>query len=577
MVSKDDRIYYEEELRYLAREGQRFAQRHPDIAQYLGLEELNPNLRDPHSERIIEAFAFLTGRLRRFMDQQFPELIHALFNLIFPLYLRPLPSKTLMEFQPAESMLDKPFLVPRGTALYSDPVGENNRVIEFSTTQPVLVQPISVKDVLVDPETKADFSLSVALKFHPGVKTESLQLDDLEFGLVGDPSQCFDLFHAFSQNLKAIQIKGFPLPEGQLKLVWSGFDEDHHFQETDRNEFSQLHLLRDYFDFPQRYYFFKVKGLMQALGASLKDRTDLQLNFIFHRPFPPGSQFNKGHIRLFCCPAQNVFPVLCEPIEISGHQLEYLVVPDLTRPELEVYSLEKVIASFEQTKTEVHPYYHFSFDSLSQKNRWFYTVRRDMSFESGWDSFIRLIDLDQEGPDVLRGQTLSIRALCTNRGEAQAVKIGQIRKMGASVPETISCRNISQVSKAFWPPIHSRGDWDFISHLGLNFSELTRTGPLKRLLTLYNIPQSDAGKRKITGLMEVSDAKDQRIVFGQAVHGRQLKIGLDEHFFQHEGDITLFCQVFGRFLRAYCPINSFIRLTLQNKDHSKTWEYTATY
>jgi len=577
VVSRLDRIYYEEELRYLAREGQRFAQAHPDIAQYLGLEELNPNLRDPHSERIIEAFAFLTGRLRRFMDQQFPELVHSLFTLLFPAYLRPLPAKTLVEFTPAESMLDKPLLVPRGTSLFSDALGDLQRVHEFTTSQGVLIQPLSLTNVLVDPETRADFSLSLELCIHAGVKAENLRLDDLEFTFVGDPSQCFELFHQFSDQLAEIRIKGMALAFGSLSLHWSGFDDDHHFHPLEGDHYAQLHLLRDYFDFPQKFFQFRIRGLQAALALKLKELQKFQLDFILRKPFTPGLAFEKKHIRLHCAPAQNLFEVPCEPIEVDGNHLEYLVIPDLTRPELEISSVERVIASFEQNRSEVNPYYHFSYDSLANKNRWFYTLRRDLGFEAGWDTFIRFIDLDEEGPSVLKGQTISIKALCTGRAEAQNVKLGQIRKLSPAIPETISARNITQVTKAGWPAIHTRADWDFISHLSLNFVELTRLGPLKRLLSLYNIGQSDAGKRKIAGILAVQDQSDNRIVYGQPVHGRQLTLDLDENHFQHEGDITLFRHVFGRFLRAYTPINSFIRLTLRNKDHSRSSEHLAIY
>src|SRR5690606_41659005 len=46
---------------------------------------------DPDVERVLEGVAFLTGRIRQKIDDDFPEFIQGLTQLIFPHYLRPLP------------------------------------------------------------------------------------------------------------------------------------------------------------------------------------------------------------------------------------------------------------------------------------------------------------------------------------------------------------------------------------------------------------------------------------------------------------------------------------------------------
>ncbi|MCB1042670.1 MAG: type VI secretion system baseplate subunit TssF [Acidobacteria bacterium] len=577
MVSRDDRIYYEEELRYLAREGQVFAERHPDIARYLGLEGLNPELRDPHSERIIEAFAFLVGRMRRFMNHQFSDLLHSLFNLIYPAYLRPLPSKSIVQLSPQESMLDKPVTIPRGTSVSSDAVGPNGARFEFTTTHQVVVQPLALDRVYVDPETKADFSLSAELTVHPGAQAKSLVFDELEFFVFGDPSESFELYNQLSRFLERIELKGTVTRKEDLLLEWSGFNADHSLNQTEDHHFSQLNHLRDYFDFPQRYLFFKIKGLAPYLQRQGDDLTKFQVNFIFKRPFTSGYQYRKDSLRLFCVPVQNIFSKPCEPFKVTGRQIEYLLSPDLTRNDFEVSSVDRVLASKEQKKVQVQPYYNFTHVGVKSEKRWFYTLRRENAFDQGWDTYIRFLDLDEESPDVLRDQTISINARCTNRHHAQTLKIGQISQLSQTVPETITGKNITQVTKAYWPEIHTRGDWDFMSHMALNFTDLANTEGVRRLLELYNIPQNEAGKRKITGIDKVSDAKDHLIMLGQSVAGRKLEMHCKEAYFQHDGDLALFSQVFGHFLRAYTPINSFIRLIIHNSDQSEQFQHIAAY
>ena len=55
--------YYLDELAYLRRMGQEFAHQYPKIAARL--EIANGLSTDPHVERLIESFAFLTARLER--------------------------------------------------------------------------------------------------------------------------------------------------------------------------------------------------------------------------------------------------------------------------------------------------------------------------------------------------------------------------------------------------------------------------------------------------------------------------------------------------------------------------------
>ena len=70
--------YYESELVFIRKLAQEFAAAHPQAAARLKLEPTRSA--DPHVERLIEAFALLSGRVRRKLDDEFPELTDALLN-----------------------------------------------------------------------------------------------------------------------------------------------------------------------------------------------------------------------------------------------------------------------------------------------------------------------------------------------------------------------------------------------------------------------------------------------------------------------------------------------------------------
>ena len=85
--------YFQDELAYLREVGAEFARENPRLAPYLGRESSDPDV-----ERLLEGFAFLTGRLREKLDDELPEVAHSLIELVWPNYLRPVPAMTVVEF-----------------------------------------------------------------------------------------------------------------------------------------------------------------------------------------------------------------------------------------------------------------------------------------------------------------------------------------------------------------------------------------------------------------------------------------------------------------------------------------------
>ena len=89
--------YYERELTYFRELSGEFAQRYPKIARRLLLD--GEQSEDPHVERIIEGFAFLTARIHRKLDDEFPEITEAFLQTLYPHYTQPFPSCTLLQFE----------------------------------------------------------------------------------------------------------------------------------------------------------------------------------------------------------------------------------------------------------------------------------------------------------------------------------------------------------------------------------------------------------------------------------------------------------------------------------------------
>src|SRR5262245_17904564 len=135
--------FYERELSYVRRLAAEFADAHPKIASRLRLGA--DASQDPHVERLIQAFAYLTARVRHQVDDELPEITEALLGVLYPHYPAPVPSMAVvqLELDPEQDQLTAGYAVPGGTELRTEPVqGEPCR---FRTAYPVTLWPVEVR------------------------------------------------------------------------------------------------------------------------------------------------------------------------------------------------------------------------------------------------------------------------------------------------------------------------------------------------------------------------------------------------------------------------------------------------
>ncbi|HEX2799446.1 MAG TPA: type VI secretion system baseplate subunit TssF, partial [Thermoanaerobaculia bacterium] len=135
--------YYERELSFLRQMGAEFADKYPKVASRLQLEP--DKCEDPHVERLLEAFAFLAARVRLKIDDEFPEITESLLGILYPTFLAPVPSMSVVQFvlSSEQVSLQTGQTSPKGSTLASAPV--DGIPCRFRTTYPVTIWPVEVK------------------------------------------------------------------------------------------------------------------------------------------------------------------------------------------------------------------------------------------------------------------------------------------------------------------------------------------------------------------------------------------------------------------------------------------------
>ncbi|HND53338.1 MAG TPA: type VI secretion system baseplate subunit TssF, partial [Pirellulaceae bacterium] len=293
---------YNSELQYLRERGAEFAKEFPKIAGRLGLDEFECS--DPYVERLLEGVAFLSARVHHRLDAEFPRFTQHLLELVYPHYLAPLPSMTIVEFQAdlTEGSLSEGYRIPRGTVLRGQlPRGEQT-ACDYRTAHDVTLWPLRIAAAdyfgrnvaaisLPGQLQKLKAGLRLRLQATAGLNFSDLPLDRLQIHLRGDEVRAHRLYEQLFANARAILIRPVGdrswhevLPADSISRV--GFDEDQALLPYGPQSFSGYRLINEYFAFSQRYLFFELTDLANAVkrcaGNELEiiilfDRVDSQL------------------------------------------------------------------------------------------------------------------------------------------------------------------------------------------------------------------------------------------------------------------------------------------------------------
>ena len=189
--------YYEQELSHLRQLAAEFSKAHPALAPMLA----GPSS-DPDVERLLEGVAFLTGLVRARIDDEFPEFIQTLGNLIFPHYLRPIPACTMIAFR-AKGRLNEPAMVAPGVEIGSVPVDGTSCI--FRTCYPVEVHPLVLRDASVTDRPGAPTAIRLSFTLE-GFQLANWPLKSLRFFLGQNISEASLLYFLLSRYVTEIVV-----------------------------------------------------------------------------------------------------------------------------------------------------------------------------------------------------------------------------------------------------------------------------------------------------------------------------------------------------------------------------------
>ncbi len=567
--------YYQDELTFLRQMGHEFSRAHPEAAHFLA-----EGSTDPDVERLLEGFAFLTGRIRQKLDDEFPEITHALVSLLMPHYLRPIPPISLIEWQPIRGMVRKPYRVPRGTEIASIPVDGTS--CRFQTCLDVDLHPFHLESARIQVPVGSKPELQLKLAVEPGCAVSWPETGKLRFFLSGNPAET--LYLSLRRHLAKVRISGVGSQKADdvylnaSSVQFAGFRDDESLLPYPKHASAIYRVLQEYFVFPEKFFFFEVSGL-----ESLKplQGNSLGIDFIFSRALDPALKVSSENVRLYCTPVVNLVSIESEPIRVDHDRTEYRVLPSGSQPHhYEIYSIDSASGWLQGTAQEVkyEPFYSFRFGNEKNggKRAFFHPRMRDAVAHDGTDIYVSFVDADQKVV-LPPTETVVFQLTCTNRVLCDKLRVGDLQMVTEKTPAVARFQNITRVTPGIRPPLEGDLYWRLISHLGLNSVSLASPAAMRDVLELYNFPSlqsRQAGKAnhlRLEGIVDVQRVPEHLLFRGVPIQGTTTHITLEERCFSNEGDMVLFASILDEFLAQQVTVNSFSRLIVKGNAKGETF------
>jgi len=583
--------YYEKELAYIRQLGKEFSEQHPKIASRLGIAD--DLIEDPHVSRLIESFAYLNARIQYKLDDDFPEISDALLNVIYPHYLRQIPSCSVIQFTPDESKSDSVISIDKHS--YLDTAKFNDTQCRFKTIYPVEMLPLELTKTQIKsrpfstPGSKhargSGSVLHIQLKtINNDFEINELDFENLRFYLKGQSQYIHPFYELLFRNCHGVvmtssedDLKPIYLDKTSIQQV--GFDSDEGLLPYPAQSFIGYRLLTEFFVFPEKFMFIDIKNICTNINKEFTDELNLYI-YLDSTDMEIERNISKENLLLGCSPVINLFKQQAEPVKLTHYDHSYEVIPDLRQyNSLEVYSVDTVsISDPAGNITQYTPFYAKQHD-LSN-NSVFWTSSREF-MQSGKDKYtpktktnIALSDINFD-PVSEVNHVLLVETTCCNHDIPSIISINSDDSDLYCInnsPPTKNIQFLHQPTGTIYPPLKNNARWRLLSHLNLNYlsieSDDNSSESLKEILQLYDFTDKRSIKLMIESIirLDVKQTTAPLTLNGRSslCNGLDITIELDSKLLSGTSGY-LFASILEQFFKLYCPLNSFIRCTTKIK------------
>ena len=559
--------YYVQELQALRTLGAEFSEKNPGLSSFLARKG-----QDPDVERLLEGFSFLTGRLRQYMGEELPEVSHTLAQLLWPNYLRPIPSYSILQYN---SLLKagRNKHIPKGEEVQAIHSEDKINCI-FRTCYDTEILPLDIVKAQYYTSGE-DSTVELNFKTNANVSLQDLNLNSLRI-FIGNHEHISNNLYLYLMNyVKDIEI--IVKKETAIKVLQNdsikpvGFSENEQILPAHKNIFHGYTLLQEYFCYLDKFHFIDIFNLnvIKEFSEELLERSyTFSIKINFTKKLQITKTITKSNFQLYCTPIVNLFEAEAQPIKKELEE-EYEVIPgNMSYAHSEVYNISEV-HGWDSRINKYHKYLPFeSFQHTKENTEYYYTRIKLSTDETRTKTYIRFNPASITSKNIYEDNvTISPAIQVTNRDLPSTLDLGAIHlNTSKSVVSEVSFKNITVPSKSYIPPI--RGDflWRIISNMSLNYLALDDIQTLRNVLEAYDfIGANDMIQRKhteniLSGLVNISNTTSDMIYKGLPIRGIVSELKLNSKKFSTLGEAYILISVLNEFFSLYCTTNSFHKL-----------------
>ena len=569
--------YYEKQLQEFSQQSREFAHKYPKMAQRLALNQ--EQIDDPHIERLIQAFSLVAARIDKKLVDSYDVFTSALFEVMFPQYLKPFPACSVVSFEDINKInaLTDAHKIPRGTSLKAKSI--RGVQCEYLTSQDTSLLPIILKAVQfkIHPTAQMHISHNATLSLSFEIFNQShAMLSKCKLPIYLDAISHFPL-----QVLDSVFKSGtrFSIKIGSCDydvenpFQIMGFEESQSLVPIDLHTHQAYRLLMEYFCFADKFNFLELdleflkKQNIQQAHFEVQIHFKMNLNDqIAIRNF---SELNVANFKLYVSPVVNLFKKQAEPQKINHKRMDYPLLTDVHYPEYyQVYAIKKMQMIREKSSQEevchtILPF--FAMSHYQNENEQFFYSLNTTSLKQKDQSLRYSIISKALAPSSTHSDFISTELLCSNRNLPH--------ESYHKDQNVLSLNNNSLARRAIMmkrPTVpyyfeqHKQEQWRIISHLSLNNMSLMKgnvLGHFKELLELYNLPKSKENQIIIHSLKEIDFSLTQKLInakpFPLFARGLKMKVGIDSNIFRGFS-IYIFSQILTHIVNLKVNMNSFV-------------------
>ncbi len=412
--------WYERELTLLWEGARRFAEQHPQQAQHLGISY--DTVDDPHVARVIESFALLTARMARQASEESGQISIDLLQVIFPQYLQPLPSASMIRIAPD---IDQPSVtsLPPGTRfrVYSD----DDHYCQFRTTGQLELCPFDIvgthierrpfgrENIPCPEQTVATLSLDFAMLDQSrsfNELGEDYELTIYFRGIARQQALMYDLLCRDLCKILVVDRQGRceALPLASFSPV--GFGEGERLINHDNTIFAGYQMLAELLSLPELFFGFRLKGI----GALLHQFDSHEVTLLFcleNMPEELVRGADQVRFLLGCAPLINLFDHVAEPVIVDHRQLDYPLIPDThSLNTLHIQTVKQVFDITGEQPVLLPPLYGLRHNDSEHHCFWLY---RPVDVDTGHYGHLDVMVTDRD-PGQNQVMVLSPHLICSN-------------------------------------------------------------------------------------------------------------------------------------------------------------------